>query len=360
MIASVLKPVDDVRAYWKLSQSIAKTNKYEVNIIGNATKKAFHHENIITHPHELLRTEWIKRIFIREKILWKILHIKPKLLIITTPELLNVALLSRMLTGCRIIYDVQENYYLNGTRINPTFPKVIYGLIVRLKELLTRPFIAEYWLAEACYERQLNFVSEKHTIVENKAFGQPIKSDKIDQLNILFSGTISSYAGVEKAVDFYKVLIKKKADSKLNIIGQVHDLKLKEKLESEARNLPGLQLNISLNPIPYSEILTAIQESNLGIIGYTPTSVNREKTPTKLYEYSRYKLPYLVQADTHWSKIGEHLGGAIAVDFNELNVAEILKNLSNSNSLFTNEYPHDATWEKESEKITTSLDRLTK
>ena len=39
VIASVLKPVDDVRAYWKLSQSMAKTNKYEVNIIGNDGKK---------------------------------------------------------------------------------------------------------------------------------------------------------------------------------------------------------------------------------------------------------------------------------------------------------------------------------
>ena len=38
-IASTLKPVDDVRAFEKIAQSIAKTNKYEVNIIGNTGKK---------------------------------------------------------------------------------------------------------------------------------------------------------------------------------------------------------------------------------------------------------------------------------------------------------------------------------
>lgn len=360
MIASVLKPIDDVRAYWKLSQSIAKTNKYEVNIIGNTSKKAIRHENIMFHSHDLFRTNWIKRIIVREEILWKILKIKPDILIITTPELLNAALISRMLTGCRIIYDVQENYYINATRINPNPAKILYGFIIRLKELIAQPFIAEYWLAEACYERQLDFAQGKNIIIENKAFTHTLKKSKTDQINVLFSGTISRYGGVEKAIDFYKEILKIRPHSAMNIIGQIHDLKLKAKLESESKRLPSLYLNISLNPIPYNEILAAIENANLGIIGYEPNRVNEEKIPTKLYEYSRYKLPYLVQADTHWSQIGKRLGGAIPVDFDDINVNEISEILKNPSNLFPKSYPIEATWESESLKVSTSLNNLSR
>lgn len=39
LIASVLKPADDVRSYSKIGQSLAQTNKYEVNIIGFDSKR---------------------------------------------------------------------------------------------------------------------------------------------------------------------------------------------------------------------------------------------------------------------------------------------------------------------------------
>ena len=135
VIASVLKPIDDVRAYWKLSQSIAKTNKYEVNIIGNVSKKEPSYENIKFHSHPIRGSQWIKRWFLRLKIMFKVLRIKPDILIITTHELITVSLLARLLIHCKVVYDVQENYYLNLIGINPNTLKKIW---VKLKLIISQ------------------------------------------------------------------------------------------------------------------------------------------------------------------------------------------------------------------------------
>ncbi|MEQ8627732.1 hypothetical protein [Ekhidna sp.] len=359
VIASVLKPIDDVRAYWKLSQSIAKTNKYEVNIIGNVSKKEPSYENIKFHSHPIRGSQWIKRWFLRLKIMFKVLRIKPDILIITTHELITVSLLARLLIHCKVVYDVQENYYLNLIGINPNTLKKIYANLVRLKEKFSRIFISEYWLAEKCYSKQLSFVKSKNEVIENKAYEVAIERNANKEIQVLYSGTISHYGGIDRAIIFYKELVKSEPDASLKIVGQVHDTKLKLKLENEANKLPNLSLHISYDPIPHPEIIQAISNASVGVIGYTPNRINGGKIPTKLYEYSRYRLPYLVEQNTPWSTIGESIGGAIPVDFNDISIEKTLKILRNPDRLFKNAYPKNATWEHESSRILTSLNRLT-
>ncbi|WP_425391393.1 hypothetical protein [Ekhidna sp.] len=358
VIASILKPADDVRAYWKLSQSIAKTNKYEVNIIGNAPKKDISDKNIHLHPHQVNRNQWLKRLIIREKILFQTLKLNPSILIITTHELLNVALIVKLITRCKIIYDVQENYYANLNSINTSFFKRIYASLIRFKETFSRHFIDEYWLAESCYQNELSFVKTKCVVLENKASFHPISERQTRPVRMLFSGTLSYYSGIDIALACYHSVQSNFPDSSLHIIGQIHDDELKKKLKSEAKMHQGITLRISKYPIPHREILDAIMNSNLGLITYSPTDVNQDKIPTKLYEYSRYQLPYIVQENTKWSSVGEQLGGAISVDFSNLDVQVITKTLQNPSYLFPDEYPDEATWEYESSKIKDSLNRL--
>lgn len=358
MIASVLKPVDDVRAYWKLSQSMAKTNKYEVNIIGNEGKKEEDEKNIKFHTHKLNRSNWIRRVLIRESILFKVLRIKPSLLIITTHELVNTALLAKLLTGCKIVYDVQENYKLNLCVIDSSFGKRIVASMIRWKENLSKHYIDQFWLAEKCYAEELPFTRNNNLIIENKAFDFSPSFRKEHPLRMLFSGTVSEYGGVKKAVELLRHFQNVGKESTLLVIGQVHDLALKKWLEVEQKNTVGMKLNITTDPIPHDEILSAIADANLGVIGYQSSEVNRRKIPTKLYEYSRYMLPYLVQENTLWSQTGEELGGAISIDFVNANTEKIFKLLKNSASLFPEHYPDEATWENESTKIIKSLNTL--
>ncbi|MEP4494898.1 MAG: hypothetical protein ABJ019_00045, partial [Ekhidna sp.] len=208
VIASVLKPVDDVRAFWKFSQSMAKTNKYEVNIIGNSTKKEIDTPGIYLHPHLLTRTNWLVRLFIRPKILFKILSIRPSLLIITTHELIVTALIARVLTRCKVVYDVQENYSSNLKHLSRSIIKTIYAEIIRFKENLSKKFINEFWLAEKCYDEELYFVRNKNVILENKAISTAESSRNWNQTNLIFSGTISTYGGIKNAINVFLAIQK--------------------------------------------------------------------------------------------------------------------------------------------------------
>lgn len=358
VIASVLKPVDDVRSYWKLSQSMAKTNKYEVNIIGNTGKKELNASNIKFYPHSLNRRNWSKRLFLRPLILWRVLKIKPELFIISTHELLLIALIAKWTTGCKIIYDVQENYKLNLSLINPTILRNLAASLVRWKEDLSKHYVDQYWLAEACYMQQLSFTKEKALILENKAFDYAIEKRNHSPIQLLFSGTVSEYSGIKRALILHKEILKLEVKATLHIIGQVHDKRLANWLKEAQEGDPSIELTISENPIPYPLILKAISQANIGVIGYTPNAVNKEKTPTKLYEYSRYHLPYIVETNTKWSELGAKLGGAIPVDFASLDCQNILEIYKKSESNFPSKYPEESKWEYESLRLISSLNTL--
>ncbi|WP_436516556.1 hypothetical protein [Ekhidna sp. To15] len=361
VIASVLKPVDDVRAYWKLSQSIAKTNKYEVNIIGNEGKKQSSDKNIKFYPHSVERSNWLKRLLIREHILLKVLRIKPNVLIITTHELINTALVCKILLGCKVIYDVQENYRKNVEFISTSpFRSLISSLIYFKEKFVGRLFIDTYWLAESCYKVELSFIGNRYVVLENKAFEHSYNPRDWSKIHMVFSGTISEYGGVRRAIDLFIELSEKTEYISLLIIGQIHDLSLESWLKDRQKEYPELRLNISQKPISHEEILEAITQSNLGVIAYKPTIVNKDKIPTKLYEYSRYQLPFLVQKNTMWSKHGSQMGGAIPVDFSNIDKENILKILEKPDQLFPNQYPEEATWEFESQKLIQSLNDLMK
>ncbi len=358
VIASVLKPIDDVRSYWKLSQSMAKTNKYEVNIIGNEGKKESYSENIKFHAHQIRRRNWTKRILIRPLILINTLKIKPSLFIITTHELIMTAVLVKWLIRCKVVYDVQENYQLNLAMISSSPLRKVLGTLVRLKEKLSKKYIDQYWLAESCYHHELPFTKGKALTLENKAFKYSITKKDSTPLRLLFSGTISEYSGVKKAVKLFKECSKTDILTHLHIIGQVHNKALMNWLILEKDKNPSIKLTVSENPVPYQQILEAMSNANLGVIGYEPNLVNKEKIPTKLYEYSRYHLPYLVQANTKWSEIGTKLGGAIPTDFDNPNCKNLVKIIKNSASLFPKIYPNQSTWEFESTQLIVSLNTL--
>ncbi len=364
VIANTLKPVDDVRAFEKLAQSMAKTNKYEVNIIGNAGKKESEHRLIKFLPHTLRRSSYPNRLFLRYQTLAKIFQIAPQLIVITTHEYILISVIYKILCGCKVTYDIQEDYKKNLRYINGSNPlKKILSFTIRAKEILTRPFIDQYWLAEATYKEDLKFTKGKCLIVENKAtdhkhpkFQTQLKPDN----QVLFSGTVSHYSEVLLAIDSFLQLNKNRRDLFFKIIGQCHDPGLTHYLMEIAESKSEISLELSSDPVPHDRILEEIQASFLGIISYQENPVNRNKVPTKLYEYSRYHLPYLIQENTKWAIRAQTLGGAIPINFMDLNVNFILDQLKKPSNLFPKDYPENATWESEEVYLIKSTNALLK
>jgi len=356
VIASVLKPVADVRGYWKVAQSILKTSKYEVNIIGNGGKIDINHDKIQCYPHSFQRAQWLRRIAIRYQILFRVLKIRPAVLIITTHELLVSACFAKWLTGCKLIYDVQENHAINAT-MNGTLGKIV-GRLINRKERWASTYVNQFWLAEKCYANELDFVKKNFQVIQNKAFAIEIDRSKTQETRALFSGTISEYASAKEAMMIMKKLASHYDDFEGLFIGQIHDPKLEKYLKNEIKDDPSIKIECSNDPRPYNEILEAIRWANLGIISYLPNHINEGKVPTKLYEYSRYKLPYLIQKNTLWSKVGARLGGAIPIDFHQFNLNEIALQLSEREKLFQRQYPDQDTWEHEFMKVINSINSL--
>jgi len=315
-IISTLKPVDDIRGFWKIGQSIAKTNKYDVNIIGNSTKFKSHIPNITFHEFEISRQSLLKRLQLPFRVLRLLFHIRPQIVIITSHELLMISIFYKVISKGKLIYDIQENYFKNFFFLQLGIKKYL-AYYIRFKEIILSSFIDGYFLAEKCYVDEINFPNN-YLILENKAI-KIDKKNRIKQPNsYLFSGTISTYAGIKNAINLFQYILLEEPESTLTIIGQVHDPILYKWLNDLQLMERRIRLLIDQKPIPYPKIFEAIQTHDIGIVSYVENEVNKNKVPTKMYEYLHFGMTILSQKDASWTKKFKSNDKVVAIDFNAI------------------------------------------
>jgi hypothetical protein len=189
----------------KLAATIAKDDLYTVSILGYPTRKINPPVSIDIFSYTPFKRISTGRWLARFNFLKTVLRIKPKLLIITTHELLFTSLILKCLTGCKLVYDIQENYYRNiiYSKTFPTLIKHFVAFVVRLKEKSISPFIDHFLLAESAYKNELGFPGQRYTILQNKASRVALeacvadkKSKKDNKTHLIFSGTL---AGLSRA-----------------------------------------------------------------------------------------------------------------------------------------------------------------
>jgi len=358
VIASVLKPIDDTRMYEKMGKSLATF--YEVHIIGHASICQPVDVPIHFHPSPLFKRLSIKRWLVRWQMLKAIAKLKPDLLIITTHELLLTALLCK-LTGCRIIYDVQENYYRN-IRYTAAFPKIVRPLLalyVRCKEYLAAPFIDHFFLAEKGYTQELQFPRKRFTILENKLkrpFLQQHQRKRVNDLHFLFTGTLAETTGIFIAIDLIEKLYCEDPSVRLTIIGYCAQLATLEKLRSQIANKPYILLKGGDILVPHAEILKEIESASIGIVAYPFNPSTTHSVPTKLYEYLGYQLPILLIDHISWKAICEPYHAAVVFNAHSPDIRNILTEIRTIE--FYTAIPHDVYWESEEVKLLDVVHKL--
>ncbi len=363
VIASILKPLLDSRHYERFALSLAKTNKYEVNIIANGEKKP-DTGNIRFHSNGRHNRRFIHRIKLHWSTYIQTLQLKPNLFIVCTVELLPFASLYSLLSGCKLIYDIQENYSLNFKHLKEygwTHRWVLAPIVTGL-ERLSGLFVHQFFLAEQCYEHQLNFINSKFTVLENKTVLEaPVIRNKTrnkKKIKLLFSGTISEYSGAYQIFRLISHLKTSKLAFEFTIIGQVFE----PKLWSEFQNISVQNINIKIEktPVSHDQIKKEIEAADIGVIAYQSQEVNAKKIPTKLYEYVAFGLPFLVEKNSYWLEVGSRMGVAIPFDFMNPD-GELLNQLSKSIDFKAN-YPSQqlALWKTEEDKLLTSISTLLK
>jgi glycosyltransferase involved in cell wall biosynthesis len=350
VIASILKPVDDTRMAEKIGRTLAELNHVDVFVIGYPAFAKISGLNTI----ELNRFGRLslKRIFAAWQVLIHVLRIHPKVLIVTTHELLVIALIARLFKGCKLIYDVQENYYRN-IKFTKTFPVIIRDLLalyVQTKEIVTSTFFDHYLLAEQSYARELNFIGRKFTVIENKVVRpDSIMTDGRDPYALLFSGTLAESTGVFVAINIADKLHEVDSRFTLTIIGFCAKKSELARLHQALSSRPFVRLVGGVELVPHSQIIDKIRTCGAGIIAYPDNPSTVTSIPTKLYEYLGYELPILLTPNPSWEAVCAPLKAAYIFDPESVAPREIIQFLQNQH--FYKEFPGSVYWDSEIPKL---------
>jgi glycosyltransferase involved in cell wall biosynthesis len=295
VVASVLKPVSDTRMTEKIAASLSHDEHLDIHVIGYPSRYTSK-DKITLHSFAPFKRISFKRIFTPFKILRIIRQLNPAVLIVTTHELLGVALLAKLFTRSKMVYDIQENYFLNILHTNAFHRLIKYPVAayVRAKEIIATRWVDHFFLAEEIYAEQLPFVKGRNTLVLNKAnidFARALQIQK--PLALLFSGTLSQGTGVFEAIALAKEFHKIEPEIRLTIIGFAARARDYQAIQAQIQQAPFIRLVGGNSLVNHEEIVQAIASSGAGIVSYVPNPATEGRTPTKLYEYISAGLPIL-------------------------------------------------------------------
>jgi glycosyltransferase involved in cell wall biosynthesis len=281
-----------------------------------------------------------------------LLKVRPKVVIVETPELLLVTTLYKILFGCKMYYDVLENYYYNILYITnySRFSKYILAVMARVVEFITAPFIEKFLLAEKSYQDELPFIQKKFAVLENKF--QPIhpclaKPKKRDIFHLLYTGTIAPDFGIYSAIDLVKSLYKVDPRFYLTIAGYCANEEELTKMRAQVSVYPFINLIGGNYRVPHDDIMNLVQQADIGLLLYTPNKAMVNKMPTKIFEYLYYDLPILMAPNTQWEAFCSLYNAAVVFDMSKLDPYYLLSVLkSYSFYLESNDTKEAIVWDR--------------
>jgi hypothetical protein len=360
-ICSTSKPCDDPRMYQKLAHSFGQTNKYEINIIGFGPKNIENEKNIsfysIKEDTEINngRLQRLKKIMG----LWR--RFKPSVLVICSPDLLIPAIMVRLQSGCRIIYDMQENYPINALfhKNQPFGKRHLLAFATWLIEIASYPFLSKILLAEKVYLTQKPILARNALVLENKFAGMPqiASAKQIDlqkPLRFIYTGTMSKLHGTDLAIDFFLKIHQLLPTTRLTLIGHCHNTSFAAMLRDKTAGHSSIRLQIEDEPIAHKRIITELKQSDLALISYKKNKSFKGKIPTKYYECAALAIPMLIHHESpYWLPFEEDI--AIRCDFNAMYLEESLNSIKEK-VFFKNHYAKDEfDWHESYQTILTKL-----
>ncbi|RZS97548.1 glycosyltransferase [Cecembia calidifontis] len=350
LIASVLKPLKDPRAYYRFGLSLRETNKYQINIIGFSTKKEADEKNIKFHPLFLEKRQAFSRIF-ASLVFYRIYKKeRPKLSIICTWELIPSAILCTMLFGGKLVYDVQENYALNISynRTLKGIKKWFAKNLILLTEYFGKFLIDHYIFSEQCYKHEKK-AFKPYFVLENKYFGAvpkniPSKKLHLPNLRFLISGTITEVYGIKEAMQWFLELRQSFPEISLHIIGHCPIPDFAKILSEMAKENKGIHLQISGQPVPYEQIMEAYAAADVVLLPYHQIPSISPKIPSKLFESLALGKPFFYSPNLLWKSFAEKYQAGLEVDFSAKSLAaETLHSLLSMN-FYSKDFPYEAFW----------------
>ncbi|WP_338792258.1 hypothetical protein [Bernardetia sp. MNP-M8] len=359
-ILSVLKPVDDVRAYQKIAKSISHNseNSKKTTLIGFEAANDFDQKNTDSNINfiELFTSQKNKnrlglwRFFAGFRVFNQLLKLKPNTIIVCAVELTPFTLFFKFLfnsksSKIKLVYDLQENYVFNILYQDnyPHFLKKSIAFLIRSFEKFSSSFVDLYLLAERCYLEEISFLRKTNYIfLENKFLKENlidtnfINSDyfKTKEIKFLIYGSFSKTYGTLEGILFFKKLEKELQrqgfSATLILAGYCSDTDYSKKIIEAIENKKSiLLLNNSVSkPISHKILLEHLQQTHFVILPYSFNKSTQNCIPTKFYECLAYKKPMLISKNQKWENFIKPLEAGIFIDFedNKLKIENEIKN----------------------------------
>ncbi|WP_250631334.1 glycosyltransferase [Rhodoflexus caldus] len=361
LIASLLKPVDDVRGFERFALSLAPD--FEVFMVGAPSLSPLPKiPNIHFLPYDFFPRRFMQRLRASLIFYRQLRQIKPDVLIVQSPDLLPFAVFYSLFRNCRLIYDVRENYRLNILHQGyyRGLTKHVLAAAVRTVETVSSLRINRYWLAEQSYAAELPFVRHNYDFVPNKfaplhppssklkpdGFSKPvrfIKGNKLlpeGRLRLIYTGTVSRAYGTHLAIELAKKMHRVNHKISLLVIGSCSDATYRQELEKMIADCPFIEWQVSTQPLNHQLIIDALPHADLAVISYLPNRSTERCMPTKIYEYMAFRLPFLMPANPLWESVAHPYNAALVVDFQRVD-AEILLQRIRQTSFYSPEPPDD-------------------
>ncbi len=354
LIASFLKPVNDIRSYEKIAKSLAIHSNYEVYCIGYPSNIELSDNKIKLLPLSYFKKSGFSRLIARWEAFKLYIKVKPQLIIVNSPDLLFVTCLYKIIFGNKIIYDIRENYYKNlwyqknyrwGVRH-------LLAILVRGKEIVLSPLFTHFILAENVYKQQLNFIGRRHSIIENKSLRTKknrTPTKKSDLLKFLISGTIAYEYGIIEGLVFFKNVARSHSNSTLKIIGHCPHKRLYKELLALSKENTQIKVDISPNPVPHINIEEAIIAADFGLLPYQENRSFTGKWPTKIFEYMAHQLPIIIQKNKTWNEFITKHNAGLSIDFStnpSINISTLL-----IHNFYNTPLPNNIFWSSEEPKL---------
>jgi glycosyltransferase involved in cell wall biosynthesis len=275
--------------------------------------------------------------------------------------LLWISIFARVITGCRLIYDVQENYFFNILYTNSFRPvaKVFIAAYVRFTEVLTSPFINHFFLAEAEYEKELPFLGSRKTRILNKVKKPEnivARERTSGKRSLLFSGTLAESTGVFTAIELAVKLHDVDPNMTLDIVGFCPQQETLFKIINTIEPYPFIQLTGGQKLVEHSLIIKYIQQADFGIIAYPHNKSTRSSIPTKLYEYLGHQLPIMLIDHSPWVDLCSPFQAAVVFDPRHIQASQMLDSINTQK--FYSRIPDDVYWISEERKLLNVVSEL--
>jgi glycosyltransferase involved in cell wall biosynthesis len=364
IIASVLKPLKDARAYYRFGLSLRETNKYQINIIGFSLKKEVDEKNISFYSIFSEKRNHFSRYLSGWRLIRHIKKIKPKISIICSWELLPAAVIGKIIFGGKLIYDVQENTIANirHNRTMPTWKKPLAKCLVAFTETWTKPFISYFLFAEHCYLHELPSFTP-NLILENKYYGDFVSKRKAiqlskEQINFLISGTLTEVYGIMDAINWFKAIQETYPGFNLRIIGHCPLPSFKQEIIKASEGRKNIDLLISDTPIAYSDIQEAYTKSDVILMPYHQIPSIQDKIPSKLYESLAMGKPCLFNPNSNWNSLVKKYGAGMEMEFRDPDSAAANLSRFLESSHFRTLPGDEVLWKSDEKKFLDLIEKL--